>query len=376
MSTEARGRAWLEIDRAALRRNYTRVGEVVGAGVRILPVVKADAYGVGFEGVVRTLEPLSPWGYGLGNVEEGRALRELGITRPALILAPIGARDVEAAVALDLRPTVSSIDGARSVIAAAESLGRDIFFHVEVDTGMGRAGFPWSDVGSWAPALAALGGGRARWEGVFSHFHSADRPGSDSVQEQADRFRTVVEALRSVAPADRTLHLCNSAGVFRRPDLALDLVRPGIFLYGGRPGPDLPEPDLVVTFRARIVLLRDAKPGDSLGYGSLYRATRHERWATVAAGYSDGLLPRSFSNGGRALVGGRPVPVVGRISMGMTVVDTTDLTGPAVEVGAPVTFLGADGGESISLGHVEATTGRSVYELLTGLSKRLPRIWV
>jgi alanine racemase len=376
MSTEARGRAWLEIDRAALRRNYARVAQVAGAGARILPVVKADAYGVGFEGVVRALEDVSPWGYGLGNVEEGKALRDLGITRPALILAPISPRDVETAVALDVRPTVSSIDGARAAVAAAESLGRDATFHVEVDTGMGRAGFPWSEVGAWGPALAALGGGRARWEGVYSHFHSADKPESTSVQEQVDRFRTVTDALRSVAPGDRILHLCNSAGLFRRPDLAQNLVRPGIFLYGGRPGPDLPEPDLVVTFRARIVLLRDAKPGDSLGYGSLYRATRHERWATVAAGYSDGLLPRSFSNGGRALLGGRPVPVIGRISMGMTVVDTTDLTGPAVEVGAPVTFVGADGGESISLAQVEATTDRSVYELLTGLSKRLPRIWV
>jgi alanine racemase len=186
----------------------------------------------------------------------------------------------------------------------------------------------------------------------------------------------VVEALRTLAPGDRIEHLCNSAGLFRRPDLAAGLVRPGIFLYGGRPGPDLPEPDLVVTYRARIVLLRDAKPGDSLGYGSLYKATRHERWATVAAGYSDGLLPRSFSSGGRALIGGHGVPVIGRISMGMTVVDTTDLPGPGAEVGAPVTFVGADGGESISLGQVEATTGRSVYELLTGLSRRLPRIWV
>jgi alanine racemase len=375
MSTEARGRAWLEIDRAALRRNYARLRKVAGAAAHILPVVKADAYGVGFEGVIRVLDPLEPWGYGLGNVEEGKALRALGVTRPALILAPIGPQDVDAAVRLELRPTVSSIDGARRVAAAAESLGRDAFFHVEVDTGMGRAGFPWEEVAEWGPALAAIGGARARWEGVYSHFHSADKPGSDSVEEQARRFRSAVEALRSLAPGGWIEHLCNSAGLLRRPDLAGDLVRPGIFLYGGQPGPDLPEPDPVVTLRARIVLIRDAKPGDSLGYGSLYKASRRERWATVAVGYSDGLLARSFSGAGRALIGGCRVPVIGRISMGMTVVDTTDIPGSGVEVGAPVTFLGADGGESISLGQVEATTGRSVYELLTGLSKRLPRTW-
>ena len=376
MSTEARGRAWLEIDRAALRRNYARLAQVAGTRARILPVVKSDGYGVGFEGVVRTLDPLDPWGYGIGNVEEGSALRALGVTRPALILAPISHEDTKAAVGLDLRPSVSSIEAARSVAAAAESLGRDASFHVEVDTGMGRAGFPWQEVGTWGPALAALTGDRARWEGVYSHFHSADKPGSDSVPEQVDRFRTAVEALRTLAPGDRMEHLCNSAGLLRRPELAGALARPGIFLYGGKPGPDLPEPDLVVTLRARIVLLRDAKPGDALGYGSLYRASRHERWATVALGYSDGLLPRSFSNGGRALVGGRSVPVIGRISMGMTVVDTTDLTGAGPEVGAPVTFVGADGDESISFAQLEAATGRSVYELLTGLSKRLPRIWV
>ncbi len=379
MSTEARGRAWVEVEGGALRRNCARVRNVVGTAARLLPVVKADAYGLGFEGVVRELEPVDPWGYGIGTVEEGRLLRELGISRPALILAPILPEHVDAAIWLDLRPSVSSVEEVRRLAGAAESLGREVAFHVEVDTGMGRAGFPWTGAAEWGPEVAALARGRARWEGLYSHFHSAHRPASASVQEQADRFGTAARVLRAASgPAmsgqEWIEHLCNSAGLFRRPDLAGGLVRPGIFLYGGRPAPDLPEPDPVLALRARIVLVREVEPGDTLGYGALYKATRRERWATLGAGYSDGF-PRALGKGAEALVGGRRVPIIGRISMGMIVVDTTDLPGSGASVGTPVTLVGADGDDVITLHEVEKAFGRSSYELLTGMSRRLPRIW-
>jgi alanine racemase len=375
MSTDLKNRAWVEVAAPALRRNFERIREKAGPEAGILPVIKTDAYGLGFEEAVRCLEPLQPWGYGIGTVEEGRSLRALGVDRPALVLAPLLPGDVREAVSLSLRPSVSSLGELERVAEAANELEREVSVHVAVDTGMGRDGFSWMNVERWAPAVVPLARGRVRWEGVFTHFHSADDPESGSVAEQAERFDRVLGVLRPLQPDVKLEHLCNSAGVLRRPDLARDLVRPGIFLYGGRPGVDLSEPEPVVALRARISFVRSAEPGATLGYGATYRAARRERWATVGIGYGDGL-PRDLENRGVALVGGARAPIIGRISMGMTVVDITDLSESEADVGSAVTFVGADGGEAITLEEIASLVGRSAYELLTGLSPRLPRVWV
>jgi alanine racemase len=250
---------------------------------------------------------------------------------------------------------------------------------VEVDTGMGRSGFDWRTVGEWSPAVVALTGGALRLEGVFTHFHSADVSG-ESIEEQAGRFRDTVRVLAEAVgdsgdPSKWILHLANSAASLRAPETAADLVRPGIFLYGGAAGEGLPAPAEVVSVKARIVRLREVPPGTSVGYGATYRSTRTERWATVGIGYGDGL-PRSLGNRGHALVEGRRVPIIGRISMDLTVVDTTDIDRPGPEVGSEVTFVGSQGTERISLEEVADLAGTLGYEILTGLTPRLPRIWI
>ncbi len=161
--------------------------------------------------------------------------------------------------------------------------------------------------------------------------------------------------------------------MFRAPERAHALVRPGIFLYGGEVGEGQPKPQPVVSVRARVVHVRTAAEGSTLGYGATYRARGPERWATLAIGYGDGI-PRALGNRGAALIAGRRVPVIGRISMDLTVVHITDL--PDVEVGDVATLLGADGDEAITVDEVAREAGTISYEILTGLTRRLPRIWI
>lgn len=373
MSTDPRSRAWVEVNPLALCRNLERIREAVGRGVRVAPLVKADAYGVGLEAAVGALEPAGPWGYGVATVPEGIRVRATGVTRPVLVLSPAPPGVAGDAVASRLTLCVSDLQSVRELVEAADRLGTDAAFHLEVDTGMGRSGFDWRSVAEWGPEVEKLAHGHVRWEGMFTHFHSADEPDPGSLGVQGARFDGVVKALGGLGGSGRLLHLSNSAAALRRPDLARALVRPGIFLYGGRAGHGLPTPEPVVAVRARVVLVRDVPGGTTLGYGATYSSSRVERWATVGIGYGDGL-PRALGNRGAALVAGVRVPIIGRISMDLTVVDITDLPSRRIEVGTEVTLIGADGGEQISLDEVAADAGTISYEILTGLTSRLPRI--
>jgi len=369
MSTDRRTRAWVEIVSEALRRNLQRVRASVGPAVKLVPMVKADAYGLGVEGVMKAFEPSNPWAFGVATVDEGRELRSLGVSRPIWVLSPTLPETLE--VAGDAALTVSV-----SHLATLERLG-DLApvtvppaFHLEVDTGMGRAGFPWDDVGPAFEAARRAEAAGARWEGCFTHLHSADEaPGT--IEGQWARFQKALEGAGKRRDG-LLIHVLNSAGALRSPEYAADAVRPGIFLYGGRVGPGTPDPAEVVAVRARVVHVRDVVPGTSVGYGATYHARDAERWATVSIGYGDGL-PRSLGNRGTALVRGRRVPIIGRISMDVTVVDITHAE--TVEIGDVVTFIGTDGVEHITLDEVAELAGTISYEILTGLTPRLPRIW-
>ncbi len=369
MSTDRRTRAWVEVGSEALRQNLQRIRASVGPAVKLVPMVKADAYGLGMEGVVKALEPANPWAFGVATVEEGRALRSLGVSRPVWVLSPTLPGVLEAAGEADLTVSVSHLATLDRLTELAP-LTATPAFHLEVDTGMGRAGFSWKDVGPAFEAARRAEAAGARWEGCFTHLHSADEaPGT--IQDQWARFQKALEAAGE-RREDLLVHVLNSAGALRSPRYAADAVRPGIFLYGGRVGPGTPDPTEVVAVRARVVHLRDVPPGTSLGYGATYHARRAERWATVSIGYGDGL-PRSLGNRGTALVRGRRAPIIGRISMDVTVVDITDAS--TVEIGDVATFIGTDGDEHITLDEVAELAGTISYEILTGLTPRLPRIW-
>ena len=361
----------MDVRGGALLRNLQRVREAVGPDAALIPMVKADAYGLGMPQAVEVLSPADPWGWGVATVDEGTLLRELDPERPIVVVAPVPPDSVAPGVEARLTFGVSDVSFLERVAVEAEEQDRDVAVHLEIDTGMGRAGFDWRTVREWGPEVAALVGGRVRCQAAFTHFHSADLENPESVEVQAERFRDAVSALpKGVGGA--MLHLCNSAAAFRTPELAQGGVRPGIFLYGGLPGEGLPPPEEVVAVRGRVALVRRVPPGTTVGYGATYRARRWERWATVTIGYGDGIR-RALSNRAEALVAGRRVPIVGRISMDMTVVEITDV--PGIEPGVTVTFLGSDGGETITLEEMAGYLGTNNYEVLTGFTPRLPRIW-
>ena len=374
-------RAWVEVDLDALRANYDTVQRA--AGTAMLPMVKADAYGVGVDRVVRALEPRDPWGYGVATATEGAELRGLGVTRPILVTSPLPARDVAAAVDARLTPSISSLEGLDAWRAGAESAGVTLDLHVEVDTGMGRSGFDWREVGAWGPAVAERCAGAPdgrsepalRWTGVYTHFHSADEPDPAPSVAQWERFRDTLVHL-PVPTESLVVHAAASGAALRWADYGFDMVRPGIFLYGGYPTPGvdgdgIPAPEPVVAVRARLLLARTVPAGSTVGYGATHVAENRERWGTLAIGYGDGL-PRALGNRGWALVQGQRVPIIGRISMDMTTVLLDAV--PDAGRNDVVTLVGRDGDALITVDDVAGLVGTIGYEILTGLGPRLPRV--
>jgi alanine racemase len=350
-------RAWVDVDLGALAANARTLAALTGS--RLLPMVKANGYGLGAIAVARALEPLEPWGYGVASVEEGAALRQAGIARPLLAVSPLLAGAVDAHLAHDIRPSVGD-----PVALEAWCRRTDRPFHVEIDTGMGRAGIGWNDAPALAAAAALLHGATG-WEGAFTHFHSADSdPGSAAAQWE--RFQSVLAAMPR-RPA--LVHAANSAGALCGRAYAGDLIRPGIFLYGGAAGGGtLPTP--VAALRARVLAVRRLEAGDPVSYGATWRAPRPTTVATVGIGYADGFLRGASGAEARPPrlieLNGALAPVVGRVTMDMTMLDVGE--GP-VAPGEVATVYGG----RISLDRQAEAAGTIAYEMLTALGSRVPR---
>ena len=234
MSTDPQARAWVEVRPGALRRNLRRIRESTGDAAKIIPMVKADGYGLGMEEVVRTLASENPWGFGVATVEEGMTLRNAGVTAPVIIFSPVPPGSYDAAVVHNLTLTVSDLDSVERVAAAAARTGQVGRFQVEIDTGMGRSGFDWRQVEEWGPGLADRTSPTSIWEGCYTHFHSADLEDDAPTRAQWASFTATLERLD---PEEGSLiHACNAAAAMRHPAFAADAVRPGIFLYGGGVG--------------------------------------------------------------------------------------------------------------------------------------------
>lgn len=353
-------RAWVEIDLGALVRN----GEALArhARVPLLPMVKADAYGLGVVEVVRALSKVDPFGFGVATVDEGCELRSAGVSRPVLTFTPLLPDDFAAARAARLTPALGE---PLAIAAWADSGGGP--WHLAIDTGMSRAGVRWDAIGSVADLVRRLPP-----DGAFTHFHSAELD-DDSMALQEQRFRDAVAALPA-RPA--LLHTDNSAAIVRRPPHQIppwSIARPGVFLYGvGSGASALLAPEPVVRVLARVVELRDVLPGETASYGATWKASRNARVATLAIGYADGYR-RSLGNVGSVLVRGVRAPVVGTVTMDMTM---CDVTGIPCAIGDVATLVGRDGAESTTVEDVAAACALSPYEILTGLRQRLPRRYV
>jgi len=340
-------RAWADIDLGALKANARSVARISGA--RLLPMVKANAYGLGLIPVVTALETLDPWGYGVATTEEGAELRLAGITRPVVVFSPLQPADVSRYLAHGLRPTIGDAAALTAWLAQGTAP-----FHLEADTGMARSGFRWTAEGGWREQLRDASG----FEGFFTHFHSAEDDAA-SVHRQWHRFQQLLESLPR---RPLLVHAANSAAALQGSRYAADLVRPGIFLFGGDVGGATPEP--VVRLRARVVAERIVRSGDSVSYGASWTAQRDTRVATLAIGYADGMV-RSLSNQGVVELHGHLAPVVGRVTMDFTMV--------ATEVAASPGDVATVYGGLVSLDEQARRAGTISYELLTSLGPRVPR---
>ena len=349
-------RAWVEVDLGALVRNAERYARA--AGVPLIPMIKADGYGLGAVRVAHALAALKPWAFGVATIEEGEELRRAGLDQPILVFSPLLPAQFDAARRADLRPVL----GDRDAIARWTTMA--LPWHLAIDTGMSRAGVPWRDVGSLRELVAAHPP-----EGVCTHFHSAELPDA-SREEQESRFAAAVAQLPFTP---RMLHADNSAAVEHRSPSPYDVARPGVFLYGvGSGNGAVIEPDPVVALRGRIVEIRVVQAGDSVSYDASWRAPRAGRIATVSLGYADGYR-RALGNRAHGLLRGQRIPVVGVVTMDMTMLDVTD---QRCTVGDVVTFIGRDGDALLTVAEVARGADLSPYELLTGLRSRIPRLYM
>jgi alanine racemase len=351
-----RSRAWVDVDLAALVANARTVATVSGS--RLLPMVKANGYGLGAVEVARALESVDPWGFGVASADEGGALRAGGITRPLLVVTPLVPAAIDQYLELDLRP---SIGDPAALAAWTARTARP--FHVEIDTGMSRAGVRWNDRPALEVFRAAAGTAKG-WEGVFTHFLAAESD-VDTTVRQWDRFQ---EVLQSLPRRPALVHAANSAAALRGRGFAGDLVRPGIFLYGGEAGK--PDPRPVAALRARVVAVRTIGAGDTVGYGAAWRAEGPGVIATLGIGYADGFpraAPQALPLSREIELHGKLVLVVGRVTM--------DLCMAAVESNVSVGDVATLFGGLVSLDRQAEAAGTVSYELLTRLGPRVARCY-
>jgi alanine racemase len=360
---------WAEVDLDVVVHN-TRLLKAQANGAALLAVVKANAYGHGAVAVARAALAAGADRLGVICVDEGEQLRRAGIGAPILVMGHTPATDAARLVDLSLTGTVASRETAEALARAAAQRGVRLAVHVKVDTGLNRYGFTPAEalaLTDWLRDLSSL-----EVEGLFTHFASADEPDKGYTLDQYSRFRQVTEGLAWVP----IRHASNTATLLDMPDLSLEMVRPGLGIYGLYPS-GVVRRDLglvpALSLKSRIVRLTSLAPGDPVSYGRTWRAARHSLIGLVMCGYADGL-PRSLSSRGSALVRGQRAPIAGRICMDMCMVDVTDV--PDVATGDEVVLIGCQGEEEISADDVAELAGTISYEILCGITARVPRLYL
>jgi alanine racemase len=373
MTSPPKGRpTYCVIDLAALRWNFEQVKKRVGPGVKILSVVKANAYGHGVREVAKTLVRAGSDGFGVATVEEGIELRESGIRAPILVLTAIYAEQLGQLLQHKLTPAISDLDTLRSLEKLLRKRSRPLNFHLKVDTGMGRLGLLHSEIESWLLELNKLKA--LKLEGLFSQLSHAEDEKTDYTRTQIEAFRRVLERFHKAGFNPPSIHLANSAALIAEQSSRFTMVRPGLMLYGLYPAPEMArqvELKPVLSWKTRVLQVKHLPAGSSIGYGRTFVTQRESSIATLPVGYADGYH-RLLSNRGAALVRGKRAPIVGRISMDLTMVDVTDIAG--VSQGDEVVLLGRQGDAAISADEMAGWAETISYEIVTSISARVPRI--
>lgn len=367
---------WAEIDLDALASNFQVIKDKVGRTVKVMAVVKADAYGHGAAECALRLEREGADWFGVALPEEGIALRTAGVGTPILCLGGFWNGQARVCIKHDLTPVVYRLDMVEALNHAAREAGVVTSVHVKIDTGMGRLGIRSDGIAEFCAALARFP--NVRVDGLMTHFAAADDQCLDGfTATQVKDFQAAVAVFRARGFSVTTEHLANSAGTFGHPEAHGNMVRPGGALYGLRDtlpaGVDASSLRSVMSLHSRITLLKWIDTGGPVGYGCTFKASRRTLVATVPLGYEDGYR-RALSNLGRVIVRGTYASVIGRVSMDLTLIDVTDVAD--VAVGDAVTLLGRNGELCISAEELATATGTISYEITCGISDRVSRVYV
>ncbi len=400
---EARRPIWAEVSLGALAENFRAIRKFVNppeekrkAPRKILCIVKGNGYGHGGPQVAKALEKAGSDWFGVTCTEEGIAVREAGVRRPILVLTSFWPGEESRLIEHDLTAVIHRCEQLKQLDRAAARSGRPlgrfrssaskrVSFHLKMDTGMNRLGIAPGDVECFAGQLAKCK--HLELGGVFTHFASSEvltntRVG-EQTRQQEERFYVALDRLRAMGIDPGIVHLANSAAIATRPETWADMVRPGAILYGYHPGYDPVEqrPEIearlplkpAMSLRTRIINIRNIPEGAGVGYNETFIAKRPSRIAVLAAGYGDGIH-RSLGNRGSVLVRGTLAPIVGIVSMDVTMIDVTDV--PGAELGDVVTIYGSDGEHVLPANVIARSIGTVTSDLLCAVSQRVTRVYL
>jgi alanine racemase len=368
---------WAEVDLDALAHNLGVMRKQVGPETKIMAAVKANAYGHGAVECARRLEAEGVDWFGVALPEEGMELRQSGISRPVLCLGGFWHGQESACLKYELTPVVDRLDETQALDRAARDAGIKANVHLKIDTGMGRLGVRSEKVSEFCQGLQALA--NIRVEGLMTHLAAADDPALAAfTTKQLKTFEQSVRQCREHGIEPVYVHVANSAATFGLSPVRGNMVRPGGSLYGFVRDvfpANIAQPPLkpVMSLHSRIILLKSVGAGEKLGYGCTFETKRESLIGTIPIGYDDGFR-RAFSNRGEMIVRGHLAPVVGRVSMDMTLIDVTDV--PNVAIDDYVTLLGAEGEAVITAEDLGELAGTISYEITCGISNRVPRIYL
>ena len=368
-------RTWVEINLDALECNFDAVREELPENMKILAVVKANAYGHGAIGVAKFLEDKADY-LAVAATDEALELRKNGVNCPILILGHIPYGDYDNIVKFNITPTISDFYEAELLSKAAVKAGVTAPLHIAVDTGMNRIGFPLnSESVKDIKAINSLP--NVEIEGIFSHFAAADMADKAYTRKQVEKFDGFVKSLSEIGVDAPIKHLYNSAAI---ADLEkkYDMVRQGIILYGLRPSDEvefnnIKVPQPVMSMKTRVVQVKTLPAGECISYGCTYTTEKETKVATLCAGYADGVT-RVLSNNGEVLIRGKRAKIIGRVCMDQFMVDVTDI--PDVEAGDTATIFGTDGDETISVDEIAKKANTINYEIICNINSRVTRVYM
>ncbi len=363
-------RAWAEVNLDNIAHNVQEIRRIVDKKTEILGVVKADAYGHGVMEVTKVLLENGVSRLAVSMLDEAIQLRKDGIDVPILVLSYTDPGRAEEIIKNDVTQTVFSHDLAESLSQAAQSLERNVKIHIKIDTGMTRVGFmPGYSAVKNVISISKLP--RIIVEGLFTHFALADEKDKTYTNMQFERFTTIVNELNRVGVYIPVKHVCNSAGIIEFPHMHLNMVRPGIALYGLYPSSEVSREKInlkpAMTLKANIILVKDVEKDTCISYGGIFKTKRDSRIATIPIGYADGYT-RLLTNKGKVLINGQRAPIVGKICMDQCMVDITDIKGD-VNVGDEVVLFGKQGEEEIKVDELAQSIGTINYEVVSIIGK-------